>query len=95
MVNVDLQIANNRMSKAAAELLKKNIMFFCNTPKGSLPQRRGFGLDWTMFDDPFPTFRARATVDILRGIQNEYGVRLSTIDISADNEGGVKVKISI
>ena len=95
MIDVELQTENNTMTDAAAELLKRNIIFFCNTPRGSLPQMRDFGFDFSVFDEPFPIFRMKATVDILSGIRAQYGIQPKTIDITADGNGGVKLKISI
>lgn len=95
MYNVELNANKKNMTDAEIEVLKKNIMFFCNTPKGSLPQNRGFGLDPTITDEPFPRLRMRATVDIVTGVRKFYNVQLTEINITANEEGNVKVKISI
>ena len=95
MVDVELQNADKTITDAAAELMKRNIMFFCNTPKGSLPQMRDFGLDFSIFDEPFPIFRMKATVDILSGLRAQYGIQPKTIDITADENGSVKLKINV
>lgn len=91
----DIQITNNTIADAAVETLKKNIMFFCNTPKGSLPQMRGYGLDSSIIDEPFPIFRMKATVDIVSGIRKYYGIQISNINISALDNGERKIEISI
>ena len=95
MIDVDLRIKDNSITDAEAQRLRENIKFFCNTPKGSLPQNRGYGLDMSVLDEPFHIMRMKATVDILSGIQKYYGVRLSTIDVSADGQGGARVKLTI
>lgn len=91
---MDVEITGT-VTDEAAEQLKKNIMFFCNTPKGSLPQMRGYGLDPTIMDEPFATLRMRATVDIVSGLRQYYGIQVSSINVTADENGGVKVKIEI
>ena len=91
----DVDVANNSITDEAAELLKQNIMFWVKTPRGSLPQMRGYGLDYSIIDKPFGEFRMRATVDIVGGLRDYYGIAVDTIDISADGSGGVKIKISI
>lgn len=91
----DVNIANNTITDAAAEVLKKNIMFYCKTPRGSLPQMRGYGLDYSIIDEPFPIFRMRATVDIVTGLRDNCGVSVDTINITAGENGSVTINISI
>lgn len=95
MYKVELSANKKEMTDAEIETLKKNIMFFCSTPKGSLPQNRDFGLDPTITDEPFSHLRMRATVDIVTGVRKFYNVQLTEINITADENGGIKVKISI
>ncbi len=77
------------------ENLQKNILFFCKTPLGSLPQRRDFGIDYSILEEPFPVMRMKATVAIVSGLRKFYGVNVSKIDISADESGKVRIKIII
>lgn len=93
--DIDIEIANGDTDTEAAEILKKNIIFFCNTPLGSLPQRREFGIDYSILDAPFQTLRMRATVDIISAVRKFYGVQICNINITADQHGGVKLKIII
>lgn len=95
MYNVELNSNKKDMTDTKIEMLQKNIMFFCNTPEGSLPQNRDFGLDPTITDEPFPRLRMRATVDIVTGVRKFYNVQLTEINITADENGNIKVKISI
>lgn len=91
----DVQITNNTITNEAAETVRKNIMFFCKTPKGSLPQMRGYGLDYSIIEEPYQTFRMKATVDIVSGIRKYYGIQIKNINITADEKGRVKVEIGI
>lgn len=91
----DVEISNNTITDLEAETIKKNIMFFCNTPKGSLPQMRGYGLDFSIIEEPYHIFRMKATVDIISGIRKYYGVQIDTINITADENGKIKIEISI
>lgn len=95
MIEVTVQNTDKPMTEAEAKLFKKNFKFFCSTPKGSLPQNREYGLDYSIFDEPFPVLRMKATVDIISGIRKEYGVQIKTIDITANENGGIKIKVSI
>lgn len=95
MFDVEVNNSNNLITDAEAELLKENIIFFCGTPRGSLPQMRDFGLDFAIMDEPYASMRVKATVDIITGIRKFYGIQITNIDISADGNGAVKIKISI
>lgn len=91
----DVQVTNSTITDEAAETVKKNIMFFCNTPKGSLPQMRGYGLDFSIIEEPFQTFRTKATVEIISGVRKYCGINIDTINITADENGKATIKISI
>lgn len=93
-MNVNLT-ADSTMTDAEVEVLQKDIMFFCNTPLGSLPQNRGFGLDHSILEEPYRTFRMKATVDIVSGVQKFYGVRIKRINITADENGEINVEIGV
>lgn len=95
MIGVDVQIANNQMTEAAAETLKRNIKFYCNTPRGSLPQNRRYGIDATITDLPYDEMRMRLTVDLVTGIRDTFGVHLNNINVTADANGEVNVLIKI
>lgn len=95
MVGVDLQITNNQMTDAAAEVLKKNLKFYCNTPRGSLPQNRNYGIDATITDLPYAEMRMRLTVDLVTGIRETFGIHISNINVTADADGGINVAIKI
>lgn len=95
MYNVQVNIKYSQMSDSEADVLRENIMFFCNTPKGSLPQNREYGLDSSIMDESFPILRMRATVDIVTGIRKFYKVNLTEIKVTADSEGGIKVKVCV
>ena len=95
MLMLETEITNSTMTEEAAALLMENIKFFIRTPKGSLPLMRGYGFDYSIIDEPFQIFRTKATVDIVTGIRNYYGVTLNTIDIKADENGNITIEISI
>ena len=95
MLDIDVSVSNSKFKESEANTLKQNIRFFCNTPKGSLPQMRGYGLDFTILDEPFSTLRRKATVDIITGVRNYYNVQISDIKVTADENGKVTVKIKI
>lgn len=94
-VDVDVIVSDSRYKEREANALKQNIIFFCTTPKGSLPQNRGYGLDFTILDEPFAMLRMKATVSIITGVRNYYGVQINEINVTADVNGGTKIKITI
>lgn len=95
MLDVDVTVSNSRFEEREANVLKQNIIFFCTTPKGSLPQMRGYGLDFTILDEPFSTLRMKATVDIISGVRDYYGVQINEIKVTADGNGKTNIKIII
>lgn len=95
MFNVDVEISDNSITDEEAEVMKDNIIFFCNTPKGSLPQMREYGLDYSIIDQPFPILKMKATVDTVNGIREYYGIRIKNINVTADTNGGAKIQITI
>lgn len=95
MLDIDVSVSNNKFKEREANILKQNIIFFCNTPKGSLPQMRGYGLDFTILDEPFSILRRKVTVDIITGVRNYYNVQINDIKVTADENGKIIVKIEI
>ncbi len=91
----DIEISGMDSDDEKAEILAKNIMFFCSTPKGSLPQMRSYGLDYSAVSEPFKTFRVKASVDIISGVRRFYGINIKNIEINADENGGIKIKVSV
>lgn len=93
----DLELTANKKELTTAEIKKliEDIKFFCNTPKGTLPQNREFGLDQTILDESFPILRMKATVDIVTGVRKFFNINLTEINITANADGGIKVKICI
>lgn len=91
----DLEITLDTQTSAQIETLKDDIIFFLSTPAGSLPLSRGFGLDFSVFSEGFSDFRREATVGIVRGLREQFGLSAKTIDITADEGGKIKIKISI
>lgn len=91
----DYNITDSKDTGAAAAIKKRNIIFFCNTPKGSLPQMRGWGLDHSIIDEDYITFRTKATVDIIRGFRDYLGIEVKEINITANDEGETILKITV
>ena len=57
MFTVDLSVEKTKMTSDEVSLLQKNIAFWLNTPRGSLPQMRDFGLNYDVIDEPLQTFK--------------------------------------
>ena len=76
-------------------LLQKNIAFWLNTPRGSLPQMRDFGLNYDVIDEPLQTFKMKITVDTISKVRELYGVKIKTINVTADENGKATLKITI
>lgn len=84
---LNYNITDSTDKSAAAEQKIRDIIFFCETPKGSLPQMRDYGLDYTNIDENFVLFRRNATVDIIRGLRKHLSINVKNIDIKQNSEG--------
>ena len=84
---LNYNITDSTDKGAAAEQKIRDIIFFCETPKGSLPQMRDYGLDYTNIDENFVLFRRNATVDIIRGLRKHLSINVKNIDIKQNLEG--------
>lgn len=98
----DTELESDSLTAEEIAQLKENIDFFCNTPKGSLPQMREYGIDFDIFDKPFNVTKTRATVDIIKGLRKYYSIgieggklQIESIKITANTNGGMKLKIRI
>lgn len=95
MPDIDVIISDSVIEENAADVLKRNIIFFCCTPKGSLPQMRDYGIDFAVLDEPFQSLRMKITVDIITGVKKYFGIRISDINVTADENGKINIKITI
>lgn len=84
---LNYNITDSTDKDAAAEQKIRDIIFFCETPKGSLPQMRDYGLDYTNIDENFALFRRNATVDIIRGLRKHLSINVKNIDLKQNLEG--------
>lgn len=84
---LNYNITDSTDKDAAAEQKIRDIIFFCETPKGSLPQMRDYGLDYTNIDENFALFRRNATVDIIRGLRKHLSINVKNIDLTQNLEG--------
>lgn len=91
----ETKIQNASLSDEEAEQLKKNISFFCSTPKGSLPQMRGYGIDFSVIGEGYEMAKRKLTVDIVSGVRDTFGVHISDIKVIADENGNYSAIITI
>lgn len=81
--------------KQRMETLIRNIEFLCRTPRGSLPLSRGFGIDSDAIDSGFAAAKRKITVSAVEGIRKYFGVTVSEIDVTADKDGIMLIRITI
>lgn len=92
-----------KLAADAAAELAENINFFCNTPKGSLPQMRDYGLDYeNIIDRPPQQAKIRATVDIITGLRDYFDIGsdsgtfvINTITVTPQEDGRMKIYLKI
>lgn len=97
MVTVNTIISNTTLSEETEETLKRNIQFFCQTPRGSLPQMRSYGISYDFLGEDIRAARRKLTVDIISGLREFFGLRVKEINIEPDAEtdGGFIIRIVI
>jgi len=86
MLKVNVAIKNIPVADETAENLKRNIQFFCKTPRGSLPQMRGYGIDYSFLGENASVAKRKLTVGIISGIRAQFGIQVSNIYVSEDTE---------
>ena len=86
MIQANVIVKNVPATDTAAEILKRNIEFYCLTPRGSLPQMRDYGIDYSFLGENANTAKRKLTVAIVSGIREQFGIQISEIDIEEDAE---------
>ena len=88
----------NLHAQGADEILQ-NVYMILNTPRGSVPLNRAFGLDMSPLDMPLEIASARMATNILEALQDfEPRATLINVDCTQDHLNGklnLKVKVSI
>ena len=97
MIETSVELSEDLVGteKVQALITAKNIRFFCRTPKGSLPQMRDYGIDFTVLDEPPQVIETRLTIDIVSGIRKYFDINVKEIEITADMDGRIRVHIKI
>ena len=95
MYNVELSVEKREMTEDEKRALIEDLRFFCNTPKGNLPLNREFGFDHTIADEPFERLRMRATVDIVTGARKFFGINLTQVKVTANENGETNIKVTV
>lgn len=54
---------------------------------------RDFGLNYDVIDEPLQTFKMKITVDTISKVRELYGVKIKTINVTADENGKATLKI--
>ncbi len=97
MVRASIAFKNIPAADEAAESLKRNIQFFCQTPRGSLPQMRDYGIDYSFLGENASVAKRKLTVGIISGIREQFGIQISNIYVTEDEEteGGYIAMIAL
>lgn len=95
MITANITVNNISVPETEAETLKRNIQFYCTTPRGSLPQMRNYGIDFSVLGESYTTAKRKLTVDIISGVRDTFGVQINRIDVTADENGNYIVTIII
>lgn len=72
-----------------------NIKHFCKTPKGSIPLMRDYGIDYNAVDEPFFKAKQKICISVVGGVRKYFGINISNIDVTANEEGKLNLKIII
>jgi len=79
---------NYQLGLSGAEEILQNIRVILDTPKGSLPLDRDFGVDWSIVDSPTPFAIQKLKAKIVRAIE-KYEPRVKVTKITSNfNEDG-------
>lgn len=64
-------------------------------PEGKSTANACFGLNYDVIDEPLQTFKMKITVDTISKVRELYGVKIKTINVTADENGKATLKITI
>ncbi len=88
-----------KLGLSGIEEIAQNVWLILNTPKGSVPLDRDFGIDWTLIDRPYPQTIQLLKNQVVKAIEeNEPRVKVKQVKVenaSADGKLGVKVLVEI
>jgi len=88
-----------KLGLSGIEEIAQNIWLILNTPKGTVPLDRKFGIDWALIDKPYPQAIQLLKAQVVRAIETyEPRVKVKQVKVekaSADGQLGVKVLIEI
>lgn len=96
-INTQISISND-MGEREKNKIKKlisDIEFLCRTPRGSIPLMRDFGIDYDAVDSNFAIARRKIMISATEGIRKYFGITVSDIDVTADEDGKMKICIKI
>lgn len=96
-IKTEINVLNNvsDFAKARMNKLISDIEFLCRTPKGSLPMMRDFGIDYDAVDSNFAVARRKIMISVTEGVRKYFGITVSDIDVTADENGKMKICIKI
>lgn len=90
-----LDITTTKYTEAEAARLKRDMEFYFSTPRGSIPQMRNYGIDYSIFDLPISQLRQRLTVEIITGMREQFGINPQKVTVTADANGAVTAAVII
>ncbi|MDO5397465.1 MAG: hypothetical protein Q4G33_06005 [bacterium] len=90
-----LDITATKYTEAEAARLKRDMEFYFSTPRGSLPQMRNYGIDYSVFDLPVHQLQQRLTVEIITGMRGQFGINPQKVTVTADENGVVTAAVVI
>jgi len=79
--------------KGPEEVLQ-NVRVILDTPKGTLPLDRNFGVDWSIVDLPIPVAFQRLKAEIVKAVEKyEPRAVINEIEVLPDEDGKVIVRL--
>lgn len=96
-IKTEIKIQSNisESEKHRISNLISDIELLCRTPRGSLPLMRGFGIDYDAVDCGFAEARRRIMISATEGIRKYFGITVSDINVTADENGVMILHIEI
>ncbi len=85
---------NYRLGLEGVEEILQNVRVILDTPKGTLPLDRNFGIDWSLVDLPIPVVMQKLKAEVVATVEKyEPRVKITEIEISPNEDGKLIIRL--
>jgi len=85
---------SHKLGLEGVEEILQNVRVILDTPKGTLPLDRNFGIDWSLVDLPTPVAVQKLKAEVVATVERyEPRVKITEIEISPNEDGKLIIRL--